>query len=62
MAIKITPWKAGKHIVRHVLTVQDDTEIELVKDDRAEGEKEMRRIRINKQDIEDIGYADGCRM
>ena len=60
LAIMITPWKTGTEVVRHELTVQDDTEIEVVKEDRAEGGREMRRMRITRQDIEDIGYSDGC--
>ena len=42
LATKIIPWRTGKKIARHELTVQDDMEIEVVKEDRAEVEKETR--------------------
>ena len=40
LAVIVTPWKTGKLIATHVLTVQDGTEIEVVKEDRAENERD----------------------
>ena len=40
--------------------MQDDTEIEVVKEDQAESAKTYHSTRSTQQDIEGIGHSDGC--
>ena len=50
----------GRKSDRHELVIEDEKEVEVVKPDEADGPADPRRFRITKEDIEVIGYSDGC--
>ena len=52
----------GRQSKRHELTVENDEEETLVKVDDAEVVGDPRRFLVTKQDIEKVGYSDGCRV
>ena len=52
--------ECGRQSKRHELTVENDEEETLAMVDDTEVVGDPRRFRITKQDIEKVGYSDGC--
>ena len=60
LSVSITPRTAGKLSKRHELTVEGDEENKVIKVDESELPVDPKRFRITKDDIERIGYSEGC--
>ena len=60
LSVAVSPWNVGQQSKRHELAVESDEEETLVKVDHTEVVGHPRRFRITKQDIEKVGYSDGC--
>ena len=50
----------GRQSKRHELTVEDDEAEKLIKVNDSEVVSDPRRFRITREDIEKVGYSDGC--
>ena len=60
LSISTTPWTTGRQSKRHELTVENDEEEKIVKVDESELPGDPRGLRITKEDIERLGFSDGC--
>ena len=60
LSLRDGPWNLGRQSTRHELTVENDEEEPLTKVDDKEASADPRRFRILKQDIDRVGYSDGC--
>ena len=58
--ILLSSWTIGRQSKRHELTVEDDKAEKVIKVDEPEVPSDPRRFRIAKEDIERVGYSDGC--
>ena len=55
-----TLWTIGRQSKRHELTVEDDEAKKVIKVDESEVPNDPSRFWIIKEDIERVGYSDGC--
>ena len=55
-----TPWTIGKQSKRHELTLENNEEKKIVKVDDSEMPGDPKRFLITKEDIEQVGFSDGC--
>ncbi len=60
LSLKEGPWNMGRQSSRHELNVENDEDEPLTKINDAEEIREPHRFRILKQDIDRVGYSDGC--
>ena len=60
LAVSLTPWTVGRKSDKQELVIDDDKDVEVVKQDDADAPAVPRRLRIAKEDIEVVGYSDGC--
>ena len=60
LSVAASPWNMGRQSKRHELTEENDEEETLIKVDETEATSEPRRFRITRQDIDKVGYSDGC--
>ena len=60
LSISTTPWATERQSKRHELTVENDEGESLIKVDESELPGDPRRFRITKEDLERIGFSDGC--
>ena len=60
LSISTTPWTIGRQSKRHELTVEDANMEKVIKADASTVPGAPRRLRISKEDIERVGYSDGC--
>ena len=60
LSISTTPWTIGRLSKRLEPTVEDDDVEKVLQVDESEVPGDPRRFRITKEDIERVGYSDGC--
>ena len=60
LSVSTTAWTVGKLSKRHEFTVEGIEEDKVIKVDESELPGYPRRFRMSKDDIERIGYSDGC--
>ena len=60
LSVAITPWTMGRQNKRRELTVENDDAEKLIKVDDTEVAGNPRRFRITREDIEKVGFSDGC--
>ena len=60
LSVSTTSWTVGSSSRRHEITLEGDAEEKVIKVDESELPGDPRRFRTTKDDIERIGYSDGC--
>ena len=60
LSVSNTPWTLGRQSKRHEVTVEDDKLEKVIKADESKMPSDPRSFRITSEDIERVGYPDGC--